>query len=271
MIMFVSHWRWKQDSSRLKKKIHCPHCGSWCESWHTKCCYAKHKRCYKCRRRGHIVRVCGRQDPAGEAVKDQHKAIQVAVKSKVKSPSRQARDRRRYAAFMERKNEQSVFPFLHVHDMEIPQLLDQSLCIKQELKTIKEKLNVSRQNKATRNQEIQTHETESDDKHERKKLEERIHGFELFVSLQSQDLKSAATEKKSLQDMIGVLKWKIENLTKDNLEKDCVLQKYKKENGELKETIFELNEKRCEFEANRRESQRHFQNGSRRYRYQYRH
>ena len=88
--MFVSHWSREQDSSRLKKKTHCPHCGSWCESWHIKCCYAKHKRCYKCRRIGHIVRVCGRQDPAGEAVKDQRKAVEVAVKSKVKSPSRQA-------------------------------------------------------------------------------------------------------------------------------------------------------------------------------------
>ena len=158
------------------------------------------------------MRVCGRHGPAGVGVKDQRKAVQVAVKCNVKPPSRQSRDKRRYAAFMERKKEQSVFPFLHVHE-EIPQPLDQSLCIKQELKTIMEKLLVSRQNKTTRDQEIQTHETESDDKHERKEMEERIHYLALFASGLSKDLESAATERKVIirRDTFTSTKKKMEN------------------------------------------------------------
>ena len=69
---------------------------------------------------GHTVRVCGRQDPVEEAVMDQCNAVKIAIKCKVKSPSRQVRERRRFAAFVERKNNQNVFLYLQVHGNEFP-------------------------------------------------------------------------------------------------------------------------------------------------------
>ena len=123
-------------------RCNCMYCGSYCYKWHEQICKAAFSRCYICSAYGHYARICN-ISPV-ENVKLQPRTST----KKVKSQSRKRRDDKRLKEYKEMRNSIcNIFPFADVKTTELIADINSNFHLKQELRTIKEKVNRYRKDK----------------------------------------------------------------------------------------------------------------------------